>query len=272
MLKVSNDWNSLKQLLAVARKQEKSDPVQLLPGLSAKSNDSAKSNHSFLHLKQKDLCKCWVKWQQGRLETVCSDILNFLSASLWRNPWLHQEWPAKAWILLPLQRLNKWKLAESDVFWPIHLFTLCFLQIFCLQTSRILTSGLTVPPTNRWGSPIDHGVGLLFQPRPRWSLFLTERKSGNHPDLNLIENLWTLIKKKVSTLNPTTLDKLKRIIKEIWCKDVDQNACKNFTYSTPSRIQKVIKTRFTTLNTSATAVIWTMLKVHSVCFLFCYVQ
>jgi len=49
---------------------------------------------------------------------------------------------------------------------------------------------------------------------------------GNSPDLNPIENLWTMIKKKVSTSNPTTVDELKRIIKEVWCKDIDQNVCK----------------------------------------------
>ena len=66
---------------------------------------------------------------------------------------------------------------------------------------------------------------------------------GNSPDLNPIENLWTLIKKKVCTSNPTTLDELKRTIKEIWCKDINQNVCKNLTNSMPSRIQKVIKNK-----------------------------
>ena len=66
---------------------------------------------------------------------------------------------------------------------------------------------------------------------------------GNSPDLNPIENLWTLIKKKVSTSNPTTLDELKRTIKEIWCKNIDQNVCKNLTDSMPSRIQKFIKNK-----------------------------
>ena len=65
--------------------------------------------------------------------------------------------------------------------------------------------------------------------------------AGNSPDLNPIENLWTLIKKKVSTSNPTTLDELKQIIKEIWCTDNDQNVCKNLTDSMPSRIQKINK-------------------------------
>ena len=47
--------------------------------------------------------------------------------------------------------------------------------------------------------------------------------------------------KKLFTSNPTTLDEPKRTIKEIWCKDIDQNVCKNLTESMPSRIQKVIK-------------------------------
>ena len=65
--------------------------------------------------------------------------------------------------------------------------------------------------------------------------------AGNSPDLNQIENLRTLIKKKVSTSNPTTLDELKQIIKEIWCTDNDQNVCKNLTDSMASRIQKINK-------------------------------
>ena len=78
---------------------------------------------------------------------------------------------------------------------------------------------------------------------------------GNSPDLNPIENLWTLIKKKVSTLNSTTLDELKRTIKEIWCKDIDQNVCKNLAISMPSRIQKVIKNKGYHTITSATTII-----------------
>ena len=65
--------------------------------------------------------------------------------------------------------------------------------------------------------------------------------AGNSPDLNPIENLQTLIKKKLSTSNPTTLDELKQIIKEIWCTDNDQNVCKNLTDFMPSRIQKINK-------------------------------
>ena len=50
--------------------------------------------------------------------------------------------------------------------------------------------------------------------------------AGNSPDLNPIKNLQTLIKIKVFTSNPTTLDELKQIIKEIWCTDNDQMSAK----------------------------------------------
>ena len=36
-----------------------------------------------------------IVWRQEQLEIVCTKILNFLPANLWRNPWLHQEWPSK---------------------------------------------------------------------------------------------------------------------------------------------------------------------------------
>ena len=87
---------------------------------------------------------------------------------------------------------------------------------------------------------------------------------GNSPDLNPIEKLWMLIKKKVSASNPTTLDELKQTIKEIWRKDIGQNVCKNLAESRLSCFQKVIKNKgyqpHQYQNTSATStnVIWTM--------------
>ena len=63
----------------------------------------------------------------------------------------------------------------------------------------------------------------------------------NSPDLNLIKNLWTMIKQKVSRSNPGSLEEQKQIIKEVWCKHIDQSLCKNLSDSMPRRIQNVIK-------------------------------
>ena len=66
---------------------------------------------------------------------------------------------------------------------------------------------------------------------------------GNFPDLNPIENLWTLIKKKVSQSNPGSLEELKQNIEEAWCKEIDQNLCKNLSNFMPNRIRNVIKNK-----------------------------
>ena len=65
------------------------------------------------------------------------------------------------------------------------------------------------------------------------------RWPGNSPDLNPIENLWTVINQKVSQSNPGSLEELKKIIKDVWCKEINQNLCKTLSDSTPRRIQNV---------------------------------
>ena len=63
------------------------------------------------------------------------------------------------------------------------------------------------------------------------------------PDLNPIEDLWTIIKKKVSQTIPTSLEELKTIIKSVWRSDIDRNLCKNLSDSMPSRIENIIKSK-----------------------------
>ena len=66
---------------------------------------------------------------------------------------------------------------------------------------------------------------------------------GNSHDLNPIENLLTVIKQKVSQSNPGSLEKLKTIIKDVRCKEIDQILSKNLSNSMPRRIQNVIKSK-----------------------------
>ena len=61
---------------------------------------------------------------------------------------------------------------------------------------------------------------------------------GNSPDLNPIENLWTLV--KVCGKNSSSLEDLKKDIKLVWCTDVTPELCKTLADSMPWRIAKVI--------------------------------
>ncbi|XP_073719128.1 uncharacterized protein [Misgurnus anguillicaudatus] len=64
--------------------------------------------------------------------------------------------------------------------------------------------------------------------------------SGNSPDLNPIENLWSILKRRVDKQKPTNSDKLQEVIMKEWvaiCQDLAQKLIK----STPSRIAEVLK-------------------------------
>ena len=68
----------------------------------------------------------------------------------------------------------------------------------------------------------------------------------NSPDLNPIENLWTLIKKKVFTSNPTTLDKLSKPLKRFGAKILIKMSAKTLQFPCLVAFRKLFKTKVTT--------------------------
>ena len=66
---------------------------------------------------------------------------------------------------------------------------------------------------------------------------------GNSPDLNPIENLWTLMKNKVSEKQPTSGAELVKVIKEVRVKEISKEYCQSLIDSMPRRIEAVIKNK-----------------------------
>jgi len=63
----------------------------------------------------------------------------------------------------------------------------------------------------------------------------------NSPDLNPIENLWALIKKRLRRHDCTTKPKMIEAVIQIWFHDEEIKAmCRNLVLSMPTRIQSVI--------------------------------
>lgn len=66
----------------------------------------------------------------------------------------------------------------------------------------------------------------------------------NSPDLNPIENLWCIMKKKISKSKITSVEQLKNTILEVWTQQTDSSLCNRLVASMPSRIQAVMKNKY----------------------------
>ncbi len=85
----------------------------------------------------------------------------------------------------------------------------------------------TAKGTKSWFN--DHGVTVLDWP-------------ANSPDLNPIENLWGIVKRKMRDTRPNNADDLKAAIKATWASIPPQRCHKLITYM-PRRIETVIKAK-----------------------------
>ena len=64
---------------------------------------------------------------------------------------------------------------------------------------------------------------------------------GNSPDLNPIENLWTVFKNKLEEKKCTSVAEMKEEITRIWCRDITKEYCRTLAQSMPRRLQAVLE-------------------------------
>ncbi len=85
----------------------------------------------------------------------------------------------------------------------------------------------TAKGTKSWFN--DHGVTVLDWP-------------ANSPDLNPLENLWGIVKRKMRDTRPNNADELKATVKETWAS-IPPQQCHKLTTSMPRRIEAVTKAK-----------------------------
>ena len=64
---------------------------------------------------------------------------------------------------------------------------------------------------------------------------------GWSPDLNPIENLWSILKRRVNSRNPQSIDDLKKYIVKKWEIIGESDILKNLIQSIPKRIREMIR-------------------------------
>ncbi|KAG8308341.1 Ubiquitin carboxyl-terminal hydrolase 22 [Homalodisca vitripennis] len=67
---------------------------------------------------------------------------------------------------------------------------------------------------------------------------------GNSPDLNPIENLWAILKKKLGKMDCCRKDELIKSVIRVWFHDEDiKNHCSTLVESMPKRVNELIKNK-----------------------------
>ena len=61
--------------------------------------------------------------------------------------------------------------------------------------------------------------------------------------MNPIENLWTVLKNKVSEKQPTSAVELEKATKEVWESGLSAEYCRSLVESMPRRVEAVIKAK-----------------------------
>ena len=67
------------------------------------------------------------------------------------------------------------------------------------------------------------------------------QRPGNSPDLNPIENLWSIMKDEVAEKMPSNANEMTEAIKQVWVREIPQEYCKSLTNSMPKRLAAVIQ-------------------------------
>ncbi len=102
-----------------------------------------------------------------------------------------------------------------------------FMEMLISFSSRAWHLPTTAKSTKSWFN--DHGVTVLDWP-------------ANSPDLNPIENLWGIVKRKMRDTRPNNADDLKAAIKETWAS-IPPQQCHKLITSMPRRIEALIKAK-----------------------------
>ena len=68
-----------------------------------------------------------------------------------------------------------------------------------------------------------------------------DRWPSNSPDLNPIENLWSIFQNAVAKHQPKTTDQFRRLLTNVWWYEISQDYIRDLFDSMPRRVHAVIQ-------------------------------
>ena len=64
---------------------------------------------------------------------------------------------------------------------------------------------------------------------------------GNSPDLNPIENVWGFMKRKLRSMDTSSVPRMVKVIKDVWLRELDPEYFRKLSHSMPKRIAEVLQ-------------------------------
>ncbi len=200
-----------------------------------------------LNQRQRQKHLTWaVEKKNSVVQSLLSDESNFAFHLETRSQSLEEEWRGTESMLLEVQ--CEVSTVSDDL--GCHVICWCWSTVFSESTvnaaiyqeilehfmlpsadklygdadfifQQDLAPAHTAKGTKSWFS--DHGVTVLDWP-------------ANSPDLNPIENLWGIVKRKMRDTRPNNADELKATVKETWAS-IPPQQCHKLITSMPRRIE-----------------------------------
>ena len=157
--------------------------------------------------------------------------------------------------LLPILFTHTPQWNTQHLWWcgVVFLFMAMVVCTLCQKARAWMQKRTSMCWTNlSWPSPTSMGV-QFFSKIPHLTIQLSLWTNGwnlsiqlldwpgNSPHLYPIENLWMLIKKRVSAKSCSSLGDLQNAIQTVWCTEFSAELCQNMAKSMPKQISAVLK-------------------------------
>ena len=88
-----------------------------------------------------------------------------------------------------------------------------------------------------------HNLAPSHRVKSTVALLKNKNVNVNSPDLNPIENLWSLLKRQLTLMKYTSAEELWKAFQDAWYK-VSSNICRSLVSSMPKRLQLVKKSKY----------------------------